>query len=206
VYSIGPGLVKTETAMRGIDKISSQMGMTAAEFYQMNENHIIDIEEAATGFALSVLMADRYNGQEIGSMQVLLDAGFVPSSDNRNTEENDYQEIIPIVLNVIKVYREQYLGWKKRNIFERQWVLRDFKKNVGCSADEFLNIMETMTLDINGIDLKQHANYFKKLMLYYERQYKLLQRFEKEPKKLQEFSIILQSYIKDLQIICDCLF
>ena len=67
VYSIGPGLVKTETAMKGIEVVSSRVGMTTEEFYQMNESHMLGVEEAGTGFALSVLMADKYNGQEIGS-------------------------------------------------------------------------------------------------------------------------------------------
>ena len=55
VYSIGPGLVKTETAMREIEVVSSHLGMTTEEFYEMNERHILGVEEAGTGFALSVL-------------------------------------------------------------------------------------------------------------------------------------------------------
>ena len=55
VYSIGPGLVKTETAMKGIEVVSSRFGMTTEEFYRMNERHILGVEEAGTGFALSVL-------------------------------------------------------------------------------------------------------------------------------------------------------
>ncbi|WP_346916770.1 hypothetical protein [Clostridium sp.] len=45
---------------------------------------------------------------------------------------------------MVKVYKEQYSGWMKRNIFERQWVLRDFKKTVGYSADQFLEIMQNI--------------------------------------------------------------
>ena len=72
VYSIGPGLVKTERAMKGIEVVSSRFGMTTEEFYRMNERHILGVEEAGTGFALSILMADRYNGQEIGCIQVFI--------------------------------------------------------------------------------------------------------------------------------------
>lgn len=124
VYTVSPGLVKTETAMRGIEAVSSHMGITTEEFYQMNESHILGVEEAGTGFALSILMADRYNGQEIGSIQVLSDSGLLSTLGNKeNNKAKDYQKIVPRIMNVVKVYKEQYSGWMGRNIFERQLFL-----------------------------------------------------------------------------------
>jgi len=207
VYTIGPGLVKTETAMKGIEIVSSHMGITTQEFYEMNENHILGVEEAGTGFAISVLMAERYDGQEIGAIQVLSDSGLLLKLDSKeNTKSNDYQNIIPTVLNVVKVYKEQYSGWMKRNVFERQWVLRDFKKTVGYSADQFLEIMQHIQyVVINGKiqDISTYSSNFQKLMEYYKRQYTLLQGYEKNPEKLKEYSITLLHYIEDLKTICD---
>lgn len=207
VYTVSPGLVKTETAMRGIEAVSSHMGITTEEFYQMNESHILGVEEAGTGFALSILMADRYNGQEIGSIQVLSDSGLLSTLGNKeNNKAKDYQKIVPKIMNVVKVYKEQYSGWMGRNIFERQWVLRDFKKTVGYSADQFLEIMhhiESIVANQSIQELSSYSSNFEKLMLYYQRQYKLLQGFEKNPKKLKEYSKALQHYIEDLNFICD---
>ncbi len=209
VYTIGPGLVKTETAMKGIELVSSHMGITTEEFYEMNKDHIIGVEEAGTGFAISVLMADRYNGQEIGAIQVLSDSGLLQKLDSsENTKSNDYQNIIPTVLNVVKVYKEQYSGWMKRNVFERQWVLRDFKKTVGYSADQFLEIMQHIQYVVNNEKIQEISTYssnFQKLMEYYKRQYTLLQGYEKNPEKLKEYSITLLHYIEDLKTICDIL-
>ncbi len=209
VYTIGPGLVKTETAMKGIELVSSHMGITTEEFYEMNEDHILGVEEAGTGFAISVLMADRYNGQEIGAIQVLSDSGLLQKLDSsENTKSNDYQNIIPTVLNVVKVYKEQYYGWMKRNVFERQWVLRDFKKTVGYSADQFLKIMQHIQYVVNNEKIQEISTYssnFQKLMEYYKRQYTLLQGYEKNPEKLKEYSITLLHYIEDLKTICDIL-
>lgn len=209
VYTIGPGLVKTETAMKGIELVSSHMGITTEEFYEMNEDHILGVEEAGTGFAISVLMADRYNGQEIGAVQVLSDSGLLQKLDSsENTKSNDYQNIIPTVLNVVKVYKEQYYGWMKRNVFERQWVLRDFKKTVGYSADQFLEIMQHIQYVVNNEKIQEISTYssnFQKLMEYYKRQYTLLQGYEKNPEKLKEYSITLLHYIEDLKTICDIL-
>ena len=206
VYSIGPGLVKTETAMKGIEVVSSRFGMTTEEFYRMNERHILGVEEAGTGFALSVLRADRYNGQEIGCIQVLLDFGLQSTSDQENSRRKDYQKISPIILDVIKVYKEQYFGWMERNIFERQWVLRDFKKTVGYSADQFLEMMqhiESIILDQKDQQISTYSADFEKLKIYYQRQYKLLQTFEKNPEKRKEYSNALQHYIEDLDVICN---
>ncbi len=207
VYTIGPGLVKTETAMKGIELVSSHMGITTEEFYEMNEDHILGVEEAGTGFAISVLMADRYDGQEIGAIQVLSDSGLLLKLDSsENNKSNDYQNIIPTVLNVVKVYKEQYSGWMKRNVFERQWVLRDFKKTVGYSADQFLEIMQHIEYVVINKKIQEISTYssnFQKLMEYYKRQYTLLQGYEKNPEKLKEYSITLLNYIEDLKTICD---
>ncbi len=209
VYTIGPGLVKTETAMKGIALVSSHMGITTEEFYEMNEDHILGVEEAGTGFAISVLMADRYDGQEIGAIQVLSDSGLLQKLDSsENTKSNDYQNIIPTVMNVVKVYKEQYYGWMKRNVFERQWVLRDFKKTVGYSADQFLEIMQHIQYVVINEKIQEIGAYssnFQKLMEYYKRQYTLLQGYEKKPEKLKEYSITLLHYIEDLKTICDIL-
>lgn len=43
------------------------------------ERSNISAEEAGVGFALSVVNAERYNGQEIGSIQALMDAGVFES-------------------------------------------------------------------------------------------------------------------------------
>lgn len=207
VYTIGPGLVKTETAMKGIEIVSSHMGITTQEFYKMNENHILGVEEAGTGFAISVLMADRYDGQEIGAVQVLSDSGLLSKLDSReNNKSNYYQNLVPTVLNVVKVYKEQYSGWMKRNVFERQWVLRDFKKTVGYSADQFLEIMkhiQDLVINEKIQEISTYSSNFQKLMEYYKRQYTLLQGYEKNPEKLKEYSITLLSYIEDLKTICD---
>jgi NAD(P)-dependent dehydrogenase (short-subunit alcohol dehydrogenase family) len=206
VYSIGPGLVKTETAMEGIEIVSKRMGMSTEEFYKMNESHILGAEEAGTGFALSILRADAYNGEEIGSIQVLIDFGLLSAPGSKtNFENGDIEKIMPVILNVINVYKEQYAGWMKRNIFERQWVLRDFKKTVGCSADQFLEIMlniESAIKNKNNVKIGSYFNDFEKLMKYYQRQYKLLQGFEKNPERLKEYSDTLNHYIEDIKLVC----
>lgn len=85
VYTIGPGLVKTETAMRSIEIVAESMGMTTEEFYKLNDQHILEVEKAGLGFALSAAFPERYHGQEIGCIQVLMDFDLFTESQRGST-------------------------------------------------------------------------------------------------------------------------
>ena len=189
-YTISPGLVKTETAMKSIEVVAKNMNITLDEFYDMNKNHIISVEDAALGFALSVLKAKEYNGQELGSIQVL----NCMNSKNESAGNCDFE----ILLRVIKTYEEQYDGWKKRNVFERQWVLRDFKKTVGKSADDVYTAMNKMK-ENKGVLSTNEYSLLKSLRVYWKHQYQLLQNFEKNKEKLEENSNIIKGWISDIE-------
>lgn len=189
-YTISPGLVKTETAMKSIEVVAKNMNITLDEFYDMNKNHIISVEDAALGFALSVLKAKEYNGQELGSIQVLNSM----NSKNESAGNCDFE----ILLRVIKTYEEQYDGWKKRNVFERQWVLRDFKKTVGKSADDVYTAMNKMKENKGVLSINEYS-LLKSLRVYWKHQYQLLQNFEKNKEKLEENSNIIKGWISDIE-------
>lgn len=211
VFSIGPGLVKTDTAKKGIQTVASLMGIPTDDFYAMNEAHMLSAEEAGTGFAISIVIAEKYNGQEIGSIQALLDAGIIKQKSAESKaviSEQDKTRLAALVSKTIIAYIEQYDGWLKRNVFERQWVLRDFKKTVGCSAEQFkgrIQRIESVISDESLEELSNHKQDFEKLKAYYQRQYKLLQGFEKDPQKLKENSDIITGWIKDIEAICGLL-
>lgn len=211
VFSIGPGLVKTDTAIKGIDTVASLMGMTMDEFYKMNEAHMLSAEEAGAGFALSVMYAEKYNGQEIGSIQVLMDAGIIKDNSTESKKmftEEDKALLLSLVSKAVETYNEQYNGWLKRNVFERQWVLRDFKKTVGSSAEQYKGKMQLVKSIVNQKSFEELSAYkvdFEKLKTYYNHQHKLLQGYEKNPQKLKQNSDILVGWIQDIQLICNLL-
>lgn len=207
-YSIGPGLVKTETAQRGIEIVAGRMKLSTDEFYKMNESKMLDAESAGTGFAISVALADKYNGQEIGSIQALIDAKvFIEHSGvaaRPELDETKREELTETMNRIISTYREQYEGWLKRNVFERQWVLRDFKKTVGMSVNDMNNRIGLISNDIgslNYLGLSGFKSELKRLKAYYERQYMLLQGYERDPKKLRENSDIIVSWIQDIESV-----
>lgn len=137
----------------------------------MNQAHIIGVEDAAFGFALSVLYAEQYNGQEIGSIQVING-----TEQERHAYENcDFETL----KRIMKTYEEQYFGWKERNIFERQWVLRDFRKTVGSSADEAYIRIKAMEAGKGVLSTGDYA-LLKALSGYWQHQYKLLKALKKQ--------------------------
>jgi NAD(P)-dependent dehydrogenase (short-subunit alcohol dehydrogenase family) len=187
--TIGPGLVRTDTAINGIKTIASLMGMSAEEFYKMNEAHMLTPEEAGVGFALAAAFAGKYRGQEISSVQVLLESGMLDESpfESRGEFKGDRDALSSLISQAAQTFRQQYDGWMQRNLFERQWVLRDFKKSLGDSAEQFRAKMENIeSLAQSGSgNLPAFRRDFERLKAYYEHQYKLLQGFEKNPKKLK---------------------
>ena len=189
-YTISPGLVQTETAQRSIAVVAAKMNLSEEAFYEMNKDHIISVEDAALGFALSVLHAEEYNGQEIGSLQVL--NGLAPKDGA--SERVDAEALG----RVARTFSEQYQGWKERNVFERQWVLRDFRKCVGRPADEVRARMQELAQS-GGLLTADDRPLLEALVRYWQRQDQLLQSFEKDPQKRQEHSRTIHGWIADLQ-------
>ncbi len=205
IFSIGPGLVKTETAQTQIIKIAAYMGVSVEKFYEINKNHILDVESAGVGFAVSVAKADRYSGQEIGCIQALMDAGIITrEKENANSgfAEEKLPDIHKLVSGIRAVYQEQYDGWFKRSIFERQWVLRDLKKVMKLSAEQVKEKLERMDTALSRGDSKPvraEKELLVLLLAYYEHQMKLMKGYEKDPAKVEENTKIINGWIEDLE-------
>jgi NAD(P)-dependent dehydrogenase (short-subunit alcohol dehydrogenase family) len=203
-YTIGPGLVKTETAMKAIEIVAKSMKIGVDEFYMMNSQHILDAESAGVGFALSTLNAKVYNGQEIGSIQVLMDYNMI--NVDHSTDDAAYKVINEVQKKafekILKTFKEQYDGWRAMNVFERQWVFRDLKKNMGQSAEQVLEKLKTIDDSIKKNDylsIPSDKLFFEKLENYWKHQLKLLLGYQKDKSKLLEHSRIIQEWISDIE-------
>src|SRR6185369_7997523 len=70
-YTIGPGLVPTETASKAVAQLATQMNISAEQFFEMNKGAVLSVEGAGAGFAASIIFAEKFRGQEISSIQAL---------------------------------------------------------------------------------------------------------------------------------------
>lgn len=201
VFSIGPGLVKTQTAMEGIEKVSPMMGISTEEFYNMNQENIITAEEAGTAFAVALLFAGKYHGQEVGGIQALIDAGIHQSIDEVNSIKFS-EKGNELVSSIVRTFQEQYDGWEKRNIFEKQWMLRDFKKFAGCSADEMLKSLRQYQIAYSNKNKEMLGGLsmlLTNLSEYYRHQLEMMQGYIKDSEKRTEYDAYINGWLKDIE-------
>ncbi|MCE5189870.1 MAG: SDR family oxidoreductase [Eubacteriales bacterium] len=200
VYTIGPGLVKTETAMRAIEVVAGNMGMTTDAFYEMNGSHIIGADAAGLGFALSAVYAQRYRGQEIGCIQVLMDCGVFEDKAAETPSVGISGEQMARFARIRNTFLSQYDGWQRMNLFERQWVFRDFKKCMALSAeqagDELCRLSESLSL--GQVPAQKDLAFLERLKAYWEHQLQLLKGYEKSASKLEENTRVIGSWIDDI--------
>jgi NAD(P)-dependent dehydrogenase (short-subunit alcohol dehydrogenase family) len=189
-FTIGPGLVRTNTAISAVSKLAPQMGMSVEEFYELNKNAILSPEEAGVGFALALVYADKFRGMEISSLQAIkaadINYGGESTGDAASPiDQGKKDQAVELCKRVLNTLMEQTDGWKHRSIFERQWVIRDFKKTAGMSGEEWLDALNTLLKGLEG-DGKVVMPPLEKLAGYYDHLADLAKGYEKNAVKLEE--------------------
>jgi hypothetical protein len=151
---------------------------------------VLTPEEAGAGFAVSILFAEMFKGMEISSIQALkaADINFgasettgAPSLDSGDKRK----QAAALCAQVVKTLQEQSDGWKQRSLFERQWVIRDFKKTAGMSADEWLDALRRLQTSLEAGGLLPLPP-LAKLAGYYNHLAELAKGYEKDAVKLEE--------------------
>jgi NAD(P)-dependent dehydrogenase (short-subunit alcohol dehydrogenase family) len=188
-YTIGPGLVPTPTAQAAVSRLAPMLGMSVDEFFKQNKNAVISIEEAGTGFAISLVKAEKFKGMEISSMQALKAVDIHYGSEGEEpgiTLDGEAKErSIELCRQVRQTLKEQSEGWKRRSLFERQWVIRDFKKTAGMSAEEWLDVLSRLEDCLRGgLDFARPP--LLNLAKYYNHLAELAKGYEKNPARLEE--------------------
>jgi hypothetical protein len=193
-FTIGPGIVRTPGAEAGIATLAPLYGKTVEEFYAMSEAHLISVEAAGAGFAAAIALAERFRGEELGSIQALHAAGISLPDQPAVTKALDLDDeqlaqALALCREVRTTLVEQAEGWQQRSLFERQWVVRDFKKHAGMSVELWLQALERLEHCLEQGDLDTVAGLYAPidvLARYYERLQELAAGYEKDPEKLKE--------------------
>jgi NAD(P)-dependent dehydrogenase (short-subunit alcohol dehydrogenase family) len=191
-FTIGPGLVPTETASQAVKKLAPLMGMTVEQFFAMNKSIVLSVEEAGTGFAAAVALAAQFRGQETSSIQALKLAGWASGEEQGVTgpilAARKKAQALELCRRVWTTLTGQSEGWRGRSLFERQWVIRDFKKTAGMPVEQWLDALlqlqsnlqpESAASQIPNLPLSQLAGYYDHLA-------ELAKGYEKNAAKLEE--------------------
>ena len=203
-YGVAPGFVKTDTCVKAVETVASSMGMAMDEFYSLVEDITEEVEVAGIGYAVSVVHAERYKGQVTFSHQVLVDAGLLSGMPQVTTTpllDEDNSKRLSLLDAIASVFDEQYNNWMTKNLFFRQFVLNDFKKQMGTPAQAFKRQLEDLHQEVqNGQwdKLLASKDLFVKLQSLYAHQRDLLSSFEKDPVQLKNDTALMNGWIATL--------
>ena len=213
-FTIGPGIVKTPGFIDGGGQVAKFMGITLDQLLELNKNFEISPEAAGVGFAASVALASKYSGKETSSIQVLKEIGIVLAEDNKQETKPEKpisnskvaEKPEGFTQRVFTTFDEQSNGWKKRSLFERQWISRDFKKHTGMSIDEMQSTMNNIKNNLTSSARTNNSiEALKKLASYYTHQQEQLKSFEKNPEKLKTNLEVIEGWITDINHLIDAL-
>jgi len=202
VFTIGPGIVRTPGAEATIPKIARLYGKTVEEFYAMSQAHLLTVEAAGAGYAAAVALAERFRGQEIGSKQALIAAGIDIPEANRpaaaiSLAPQQIKEALALCREVRATLAEQSNGWQQRPLFERQWVIRDFKKYAGMPAEEWLDALAKLEsrLELTNLNaLSPLPIPLEKLAGYYAHLEKVAAGYINDPQERETNTRIVHSW------------
>jgi hypothetical protein len=155
----------------------------------MNKNAVLSVEEAGAGFAVSVVFAGKFRGQEISSIQALkaadINFGSAHAEEAPAEIDPDQQHQAQALCNVVRVtLKEQSDDWKRRSLFERQWVLRDFRKVAGMPVEEWLETLRQLEENLQRGVVSPPP--LEKLAGYYDHLAELAKGYQKDRAKLEE--------------------
>lgn len=201
-FTIGPGIVHTPGAEAGIPKLAPLYGKTVEEFYELSRGALLSPEAAGAGFAAAIALAPRFRGRETYSKEALLAAGIsLPEEVEKTTSlaltAEQFAEALALCRQVHQTLAEQHQGWLKRPLFERAWMLRDFKNHAGLPVDlwlETLARLETALEQRDPLAVAQAHAPLDTLAGYYAYMQELARGYEKDPAKLQEHLGIVQGW------------
>lgn len=211
-FAIGPGFVPTETAEDAVNKLANLYGKSYEELQAMYQDHIVSVEAAGAALAAAVVLASSFRGQEIGVRQVLIKAGLeLENNDDQQLimTEQEIQKAKSLCIEARKTLFEQNKGWEERSLFERQWLLRDFKKNAGMAVEQWLDTLDSMIVYLNQRDLNSLKRLYKpldQLADFYRHLQELTKSYVKDKKQLAEYLVKVRSWqtvAAELDLICN---
>jgi hypothetical protein len=211
VFTIGPGIVATSTAREGVEQIAARYGKTPEEFFEMYKDHLITVEQAGAGFAAAIALARRFRGLETFSKAGLIAAGIdltVEEVQEEGQEKaaalNDEQgdQALTLCQEVYATLVKEHEGWKKRSLFERQWMLRDFKQYAGMPVEDCLGSLDKLEQKLQAGDYAGLSSFRPPVMAlagYYRHYQELTKSAVKDPQKLEEWLGLIQGWEKSAE-------
>jgi NAD(P)-dependent dehydrogenase (short-subunit alcohol dehydrogenase family) len=206
-FTIGPGFVPMQTALSSIPRLAAMMGQSADELREILKAHTLSVQAAGAGFAAAVALAERYCGQEISSAQALMDAGIelaqeTPVAGQSTLSSEQLERAWALCRQVRATLAEQSAGWKQRNLFEQQWLVRTFKQYARLSVEEWLKTLEQLEQTLAAREtagVMAAGAPFDGLARYYAHLYDMAKGYIKDPAQREEQLRIVKGWQEDAE-------
>ncbi len=107
---------------------------------------------------------------------------------------------------VQQTFVEQVSSWKKRNVFQRQWILQDFKTNTDMAAEEMQTVLNSLGEKLHAHSpIAEFAEPLEKLSKFYVHQRDGLKGMEKFSAKQRENVAMIEGWIRDVDALREAL-
>jgi NAD(P)-dependent dehydrogenase (short-subunit alcohol dehydrogenase family) len=204
-FTIGPGYVPTETASTALPKLAAMMDLDLNALQETLKEQTISIEAAGAGFAAAVALAGQFRGQETASMAALIAAGIeaqTGSSAKITFSADTFTRIFELAHKVHTALDEQYQGYKKRSVFEQQWLYRTFKKYAGASIGEILEKLSLAEQSAGARDGERLAAvrlHPEGLAAFHAHMHEMAKGYIKDPEQRAEQLAIVWGWKEDVE-------
>jgi hypothetical protein len=167
----------------------------------------LSVEAAGAGFAAAVAQAARYRGQEISSVQALLDSGInvvteTPTGPGKTLTTDQFASARALIDMVRRTLAEQSAGWQERNLFERQWMVRTFRAKARMPVADWLGALDEMAAAAESEDsarLLAVRAPLDSLAGYYAYLYGMAEGYLRDPDEREEQLAIVAGWKTDVE-------
>ena len=120
--------------------------------------------------------------------------------------KSDNKNITELYQKVLQTFAQQSGHWKKRNMIQKSWILQDFNKVTGMSADEMLQALKNLgdKLEMNR-PTEEFKEPLKQLAEFYKHQQEGLKGMEKFSQKQRENQAMIEQWIIDVKALLETL-
>jgi len=114
--------------------------------------------------------------------------------------------ILELFQTVFTTFEQQLNDWKNGNMFQRQYIMSEFSKTTGMSADIMHGELRTMSERLQaGKPVTEFISSVKLLQEFYERQFDMLKGFDRVQKKRKEGIELVAKRKADVEALLEAL-
>lgn len=158
VLTVDPGQVLTPGLTEAVGQLAPLYEKTFEEFLAMTGWTIESVEVAGAGFAAAVALASQFRGWKVTPAQALAAAGIMTSRvvEEEKVElsltDREVKQALELCHQARRTLSEQSNAWHKLPLFDRKWMLSNFRKVTGFSDEEWLDKLDDIAQALENRD------------------------------------------------------